>query len=103
MKTLTITKENFETEVINTDKSVLLDFWAERCGPCRAVSPLIDQVAEEVTGAKVGKVNIDTQPELARIFKVMSIPMLAVVKDGKVIRTAVGVKPKAMILQMLNA
>ncbi|NMA25335.1 MAG: thioredoxin, partial [Clostridiales bacterium] len=79
-----------------------LDFWAAWCGPCRMVSPVIDEVASEVQGAKVGKVNVDEQPELARAFNVMSIPMLAVVKDGKVVRKAVGVRPKAEILKMLE-
>lgn len=102
MSVLTITKNNFEAEVINSDKPVLLDFWAAWCGPCRMVSPVIDEVASEVQGAKVGKVNVDEQPELARAFNVMSIPMLAVVKDGKVVRKAVGVRPKAEILKMLE-
>lgn len=102
MSVLTITKNNFEAEVINSDKPVLLDFWAAWCGPCRMVSPVIDEVAGEVQGAKVGKVNVDEQPELARAFNVMSIPMLAVVKDGKVVRKAVGVRPKAEILKMLE-
>jgi thioredoxin 1 len=103
MTALTITKENFEAEVLHSDKPVLLDFWAEWCGPCRLVSPVVDQIAEEAAGAKVGKVNVDTQPELAQMFDVMSIPTLAVVKAGKVVEMAVGVRPKEMILQMLNA
>jgi thioredoxin 1 len=103
MSILTITKENFESEVINSDKPVLLDFWAAWCGPCRMVSPVVDEIANEVRGAKVGKVNVDEQPELAQAFRVMSIPTLAVVKDGKVVKTAVGVRPKADILSMLQA
>ncbi len=102
MSVLTITKENFEAEVIRSDKPVLLDFWAAWCGPCRMVSPVVDEVANEVTTAKVGKVNVDEQPELAQAFKVMSIPTLAVVKDGKVVSTAVGVRPKAEIRKMLE-
>ena len=102
MSVLTITKDNFEAEVINSDKPVLLDFWAAWCGPCRMVSPVVDEVANEVQGAKVGKINVDEQPELAQAFKVMSIPTLAVVKDGKVVKTAVGVRPKAEILKMLE-
>jgi thioredoxin 1 len=103
MSTLTITKDNFEAEVLNSDKPVLLDFWATWCSPCRMVSPVVDEVAREVTTAKVGKVNVDEQPELAQAFHVMSIPTLAVFKGGKVIKTAVGVRPKADILKMLEA
>ncbi|MFZ2538524.1 MAG: thioredoxin [Oscillospiraceae bacterium] len=103
MSTLIITKENFETEVTNSDKPVLLDFWASWCGPCKMVSPIIDEIAGEVTNAKVGKVNVDEQPELAASFNVMSIPTLIVMKDGKVADTSVGAKSKAAILQMINA
>jgi thioredoxin 1 len=103
MSVLTITKENFEAEVIKSDKPVLLDFWAAWCGPCKMVSPVVDEVAAEVQTAKVGKVNVDEQPELAQAFKVMSIPTLAVVKGGQVVKTAVGVRPKAEILKMLEA
>lgn len=103
MSTLTITRDNFETEVIKSDKPVLLDFWAAWCGPCRMVSPVVDEVARETQNAKVGKINVDEQPELAQAFKVMSIPTLAVVKNGKVVKTAVGVRPKADILKMLEA
>jgi thioredoxin 1 len=102
MAALTITKDNFEAEVLKSDKPVLLDFWAEWCGPCRMVSPVIDEVAAEVTDVKVGKINIDAQPELAQAFGVMSIPTLAVVKDGKVTGSAVGVRPKQMILDLLD-
>lgn len=102
MKAITITKDNFENEVIKSDKPVLLDFWAEWCGPCRMVGPVIDELAGEVQTAKIGKVNVDEQPELASTFKVMSIPTLVVLKDGKVISTTVGVKPKADILKMLE-
>ena len=102
MSTMTITKENFEKEVIQSDKPVLLDFWASWCGPCRMVSPIVDEVATEVSTVKVGKINVDEQPELAQAFKVMSIPTLAVVKDGKVVNTTVGARPKADILRMIE-
>ena len=102
MSTLTITKENFETEVIKSDKPVLLDFWASWCGPCKMVSPVVDEIANEAKDFKVGKINVDEQPELAAAFKVMSIPTLAVVKDGKVVKSSAGARPKAAILSMLD-
>ena len=101
MSTLKITKENFEKEVLNSDKPVLLDFWAAWCTPCKMVSPIVEEIAGEVTHAKVGKVNIDEQPELAAAFNIMSIPTLAVMKNGKVINSIVGAKPKSTILKML--
>lgn len=97
-----ITKENFESEVLKSTKPVLLDFWASWCGPCRMLSPIVDEIAEENDNIKVGKVNVDEQPELAQAFKVMSIPMLAVVKDGKVTNTSVGYKAKAAVLALLD-
>lgn len=102
MAVLTITKENFETEVMQSDKPVLLDFWATWCGPCRMVAPIVDEIAEEATDKKVGKVNVDEQPELASSFNIMSIPTLIVIKDGKVANTAVGVRSKEAILKMLD-
>lgn len=102
MSAITITKENFESEVLKSDKPVLLDFWAAWCGPCRMVSPVVDEIAGEVTNAKVGKINVDEQPELASSFRVMSIPTLAVMKDGKVVNTTVGARSKNDILSMLN-
>ncbi|WP_312640452.1 thioredoxin [Hydrogenoanaerobacterium sp.] len=103
MSVMTITKENFEAEVIRSEKTVLLDFWAPWCGPCRMVSPIVDEVAQEVSAtAKVGKINVDEQPELAAEFQVMSIPTLAVIKDGKVVQSSVGAKSKAAILGMLE-
>ena len=102
MSVVTITKENFRSEVLESDKPVLVDFWAAWCGPCRMLSPVVDQIAEETTGVKVGKVNVDEEPELARQFGVMSIPTLVVMKDGKPVDTKVGVQPKAAILAMLG-
>ena len=102
MSLITITKENFEDEVMKSDKPVLIDFWASWCGPCRMVSPIVDEIAEEVTDKKVGKINVDEQPELAKAFSIVSIPTLIVVKDGKVVNTSVGVKPKDVIMNMLN-
>lgn len=103
MSVLTITKDNFEQEVINSDKPVLLDFWAPWCGPCRMVGPTVEQVAEEtINTAKVGKVNVDEQPELAQAFSVMSIPTLVVMKNGKIAHNVVGVQSKNAILSMLQ-
>ena len=102
MSAITITKENFESEVLKSDKPVLIDFWAAWCGPCKMVSPVIDEIAGEVTHAKVVKINVDEQPELAAKFRVMSIPTLAVVKDGQVVNTTVGARHKEAILSMLN-
>ena len=102
MSVLTITKDNFTDEVRNSDKPVLLDFWASWCGPCRMVSPIVDEIAQEVTFAKGGKVNVDEQPELAQAFGVMSIPTLVVMKGGQVVTTSVGAKPKQEILNLLE-
>lgn len=102
MSVVTVTKENFEQEVLKSKKPVLIDFWASWCGPCKMLSPIVDEVAKEVAATKVCKVNIDEQPELAGAFKVMSIPTLAVIKDGKVVRTSVGVQPKTKILKMID-
>ncbi|HAN20623.1 MAG: thioredoxin [Clostridiales bacterium GWF2_36_10] len=102
MAVLTITKENFDTEVIKSEKTVLLDFWATWCGPCRMVAPIVEEVATVATNKKVGKVNVDEQPELASQFQVMSIPTLVVIKNGKVVNTAVGVRSKEALLKMLE-
>ena len=102
MAVVTITKENFEQEVLQSAKPVLLDFWASWCGPCRMLSPVVDEVAEERTDVKVGKVNVDEQPELAGEFGVMSIPTLLVFEQGKLERQAVGARPKASVLELLG-
>lgn len=103
MSVLKITKENFDSEVLKSNVPVLLDFWASWCGPCRALSPLIDEIAEEADGKfKVGKVNVDEQPDLAAQFSVMSIPTLVVMKNGQVVNKAVGSRPKEQILSLIN-
>lgn len=102
MAALHITSDNFESEVMKSDKPVLLDFWASWCGPCQMLLPIIEELAGEVTDAKICKVNVDEQPELADKYGVMSIPTLVVVKDGKTVNTSVGVQPKDKILEMLK-
>ena len=102
MAVITITKENFAQEVLQSEKPVLLDFWATWCGPCRMLSPIVDEVAEERGDVKVGKVNVDEQPELAGEFGVMSIPTLLVFEQGKLVRQAVGARPKASVLDLLG-
>ena len=101
MSVMNINKNNFENEVLNSDRPVLLDFWAPWCGPCRMVSPIVDEIAAERSDIKVGKINVDEQPELAGQFDVMSIPMLVVMKNGRIVDQAVGARPKAQILSML--
>ncbi len=102
MSELTITKENFEAEVLQSKEPVLIDFWASWCGPCSMLSPVISEIAEESSGKfKVGKVNVDEQEELAAMFRISSIPTLVVLKDGKVTNSSVGVRSKKQILEML--
>lgn len=102
MSVITVTKENFQSEVLESDKTVLIDFWAEWCGPCRMLSPVVDEIANEQTDVKVCKVNVDNEPELATQFGVMSIPTLVVIKDGKAVNQSVGVQPKNNILAMIK-
>ncbi len=101
MSVTNINKNNFQNEVLNSEKPVLLDFWASWCGPCRMVSPIVDEIAAERGDIKVGKVNVDEQPELAGQFGVMSIPTLVVIKGGRVVNQMVGARPKSQILAML--
>ena len=101
MSAVNINKNNFQNEVLNSEMPVLLDFWAPWCGPCRMVSPIVDEIATERGDIKVGKVNVDEQPELAGQFGVMSIPTLVVMKGGKVVNQMVGARPKSQILAML--
>ena len=102
MSAVNINRNNFRQEVLESDKPVLLDFWASWCGPCRMVVPLVEQIAAERPDVKVGKVNIDEEFELAREFGIMTIPTLVVLKEGKVVRQASGARPKQQILEMLN-
>lgn len=101
MSAITIHKENFQEEVIHSDKPVLLDFWAPWCGPCRMVAPVMEEIAGELPDIKVGKINVDEQPELAGQFGIMSIPTLVVIKDGKIAHQSVGASSKSQILAML--
>ena len=101
MSVLHITKATFQEEVLNSDKPVLLDFWAPWCGPCRMIGPVLDEIAEEREDIKVCKVNVDEEPELASQYQVVSIPTLFVIKDGKITNQSLGAKPKAQILGLL--
>ena len=102
MSAVNIDLHNFQAEVLNSDKPVLLDFWAPWCGPCRMVVPMVEQIAAERPDIKVGKVNIDEEFELARAYGISSIPTLMVLKEGRVIRQSTGAMPKNKILEMLN-
>ena len=103
MAEIKLTNNNFEAEALRSDKPVLIDFWAPWCGPCRMIAPIIEEIADEYSGSvKVCKVNVEEEPELAGLFKVGSIPMLAVMKDGKVVNTAVGYRPKQQVIEMIK-
>ncbi len=101
MSVISVNKENFE-EIKNSEKTVLLDFFADWCGPCRMVSPIVDEIAQENPQYLVGKINVDEQPELAAAFGIMTIPTLVVLKGGKVANQSAGARPKAQILSMLE-
>jgi len=103
MSVLHVTADNFEEEVLKSDKTVLLDFWADWCGPCKMLMPIIEDVASEVADAKICKINVDEEPDLASKYKIMSIPTLMVVKNGEVVKTEVGVQSKSKIKEMLEA
>ncbi len=103
MTPIDITKDNFEQEVLKSDQPVLLDLWAAWCGPCRMVSPIVDEIAQEYDGKlKVGKIDVDAEQELATAFQVQSIPMILVMKDGEVVSGALGARPKAALIEALE-
>ena len=101
MSAININKNNFQNEVLNSDKKVLLDFWAPWCGPCRMVVPIVEKIADERPDIKVGKINVDEEVELASQFGIMSIPTLVVIEKGKIVNQAMGARPKEAILGML--
>ncbi len=102
MSVIKITEQNFNAEVLSSDRPVLLDFWAPWCGPCRMVGPVVDEIAAERTDIKVGKVNVDEEEALAAKYGIVSIPTLVVIKDGKLVNQAVGAQPKQQILNLLS-
>ena len=101
MSAININKNNFQNEVLNSDKTVLLDFWASWCAPCRMVAPIVEEIAGERGDIKVGKINVDEEPELANKFSIMSIPTLVVMKNGKIVQQVSEARPKNAILEML--
>jgi thioredoxin 1 len=102
MSVINLTKENFSQEIKNSEKPVLVDFWASWCGPCRMVSPIVDEIADENDNIKVCKVNVDEQPELAQEYGVMSIPTLIVIKNGEIVNRSTGARPKKAILDLID-
>ena len=102
MAVITVTKENFEQEVIKSEKPVLVDFWASWCGPCKMLSPIVDEVAEEVSAVKVCKINVDEQMELARTYRVMSIPTLILFENGQIKKQTMGYMPKEDVLNFIK-
>lgn len=103
MAVLNITRNNFKTEVMQSDKTVLIDFWAEWCGPCRMMSPIIDEIADEVSDVKVCKVNVDEASDLAEMFGIESIPTLIVIKNGHTVNKSIGLISKEQVLRLINA
>ena len=101
MSAISVNRNNFNQEVLNSDKPVLMDFWAPWCGPCRMVVPLVEEIAKERSDIKVVKINVDEEQELAMQFGVMSIPTMVVMKNGKIVNQVTGARPKAQILAML--
>lgn len=101
MSYINITNQNFNEEVLQSDKPVLIDFWASWCGPCRMIAPIVEEIAEERSDIKVGKINVDEEPELATRFGIMSIPTLVMMRDGEMVNKLVGARPKNQILDML--
>lgn len=103
MAVLHLTKENFESEVMQSDKPVFIDFWADWCGPCQMVAPVIEEISNEVTDVKIAKVNVDEEMELAQKYSVMSIPTMVLIKNGEVVNTTVGAQPKEDILKFIQS
>lgn len=102
MEVLQVTTDNFEQEVLQSDKTVLIDFWASWCGPCKMLAPIIDKVAQELENVKVCKINVDEETELARKYNIVSIPTLVVIKNGQVLRNSVGLKSKTEIIELVK-